>query len=177
MNRLDYPSPPYLEYAYPKATPLVVQNISNALLHVPKFYEQVLHLMNKMNLPPPFDIPKPHITAKDRMKATKKRDREVEKEDPAIKKPKVEERAPVEIDHNKDISHVRKPKIHLPDIIEPLAKPVSNEENVEVIMGNLPVGEDHLYETPWKTIGEKELEENRLTIDRKCHEVHIVIQF
>lgn len=37
------------------------RNIMNAMASVPKFYEQVLHLMNKMNIPPPFsaDLPGP----------------------------------------------------------------------------------------------------------------------
>lgn len=51
---LNYPRPPNLNYLYPPATPEIIANISGALLAVPKLYTQVLHLMNKMNLPPPF---------------------------------------------------------------------------------------------------------------------------
>ncbi|KAF0697381.1 Aste57867_11933 [Aphanomyces stellatus] len=54
-NSLHYPSSPLLEYKYPKATPDIVLNIANALMALPKLYTQVLHLMNKMNLPPPFE--------------------------------------------------------------------------------------------------------------------------
>nr|CCA15749.1 nucleoside diphosphate kinase B putative [Albugo laibachii Nc14] len=46
---------PLLEYRYPRATEMVVRNIANALMALPDFYRQVLHLMNKMNIPPPFE--------------------------------------------------------------------------------------------------------------------------
>lgn len=49
-----YESNPNLYYKYPPANSQIVSNIAKALLAVPKFYTQVLHLMNKMNLPPPF---------------------------------------------------------------------------------------------------------------------------
>jgi len=39
----------------------VVANISRALVAVPKFYTQVLHLMNKMNLPSPFHTTSPEF--------------------------------------------------------------------------------------------------------------------
>ncbi|XP_015929269.1 RNA-binding region-containing protein 3 [Parasteatoda tepidariorum] len=51
---LDYLPSPLLKYKYPAPTPTIIQNISHALASVPKFYTQVLHLMNKMNLPAPF---------------------------------------------------------------------------------------------------------------------------
>lgn len=58
---LDYVLNPMLTYAYPPASPSVVANIATLLLSVPKFYNQVLHLMNKMNLPAPFGplLPQP----------------------------------------------------------------------------------------------------------------------
>ncbi|KAG1669553.1 RNA-binding protein 40 [Nymphon striatum] len=49
-----YPISPLLTYCYPPATPFIVNNIAQTLMSVPKFYVQVLHLMNKMNLPTPF---------------------------------------------------------------------------------------------------------------------------
>uniref|UniRef100_M4BTF0 phosphatidate cytidylyltransferase n=1 Tax=Hyaloperonospora arabidopsidis (strain Emoy2) TaxID=559515 RepID=M4BTF0_HYAAE len=52
---LDYAPSPLLEYKYPRATESIVYNIANALIALPRFYTQVLHLMNKMNLPPPFE--------------------------------------------------------------------------------------------------------------------------
>ncbi|OQS01060.1 RNA recognition motif-containing protein [Achlya hypogyna] len=52
---LHYPPSPLLAYKYPKASPEIVANIANALMALPKLYTQVLHLMNKMNLPPPFE--------------------------------------------------------------------------------------------------------------------------
>jgi hypothetical protein len=58
---IDYPSPPWLEYRYPPPNPAVLENIARTLWSVPKFYEQTLHLMNKMNLPPPFGPPNPTL--------------------------------------------------------------------------------------------------------------------
>lgn len=58
------PPPSHLRYAYPKPNRATINNIAHALASVPKFYTQVLHLMNRMNLPPPFsDIPDPpHVS-------------------------------------------------------------------------------------------------------------------
>ncbi|ELT90688.1 hypothetical protein CAPTEDRAFT_200790 [Capitella teleta] len=49
-----YPINPQLSYLYPPPTESTLQNIASALVSVPKFYVQVLHLMNKMSLPVPF---------------------------------------------------------------------------------------------------------------------------
>lgn len=49
-----YPPNPHLRYFYPDPTPDILSNISNAIGSVPRFYAQVLHLMNKYNMPPPF---------------------------------------------------------------------------------------------------------------------------
>ncbi|KAL1554528.1 U11/U12 small nuclear ribonucleoprotein 65 kDa protein [Salvia divinorum] len=51
---IEYPFPPHLEYAYPPPDGNILTNIVNALIAVPRFYTQVLHLMNKMNIPAPF---------------------------------------------------------------------------------------------------------------------------
>ncbi|XP_062211119.1 U11/U12 small nuclear ribonucleoprotein 65 kDa protein-like [Phragmites australis] len=56
---VDYPFPPHLEYAYPLPDGNILTNIVNALIAVPRFYTQVLHLMNKMNLPAPFRMALP----------------------------------------------------------------------------------------------------------------------
>ncbi|XP_076577559.1 RNA-binding region-containing protein 3 [Chaetodon auriga] len=45
---------PTLKYLYPPPSNAILTNITHALISVPKFYVQVLHLMNKMNLPCPF---------------------------------------------------------------------------------------------------------------------------
>ncbi|XP_005097090.1 RNA-binding region-containing protein 3 [Aplysia californica] len=60
---LKYPRRPELRYQYPPPTPSILTNIMHALAAVPKFYVQVLHLMNKMDLPAPFGMvtPKPPI--------------------------------------------------------------------------------------------------------------------
>ncbi|CAG8681825.1 5381_t:CDS:2, partial [Scutellospora calospora] len=50
----NYPPAPTLHYRYPPPTVEILYNIMNAIAAVPKLYTQVLHLMNKMNLPPPF---------------------------------------------------------------------------------------------------------------------------
>ncbi|XP_038649339.1 RNA-binding region-containing protein 3 [Scyliorhinus canicula] len=51
---LTYLRNPCLKYLYPPPTSIILANIANAMASVPKFYVQVLHLMNKMNLPAPF---------------------------------------------------------------------------------------------------------------------------
>ncbi|XP_067002848.2 RNA-binding region-containing protein 3 [Anabrus simplex] len=58
------PPPAHLRYQYPPPTHAILANIAHALASVPKFYTQVLHLMNKMNLPSPFEkvvFPSPNI--------------------------------------------------------------------------------------------------------------------
>ncbi|XP_030765864.1 RNA-binding region-containing protein 3-like [Sitophilus oryzae] len=55
------PPPSHLKYNYPKANRPTINNIAHALATVPRFYIQVLHLMNKMNLPPPFAMPNPPV--------------------------------------------------------------------------------------------------------------------
>lgn len=56
---VEYPFPPHLEYAYPPPDGNILTNIGNALIAVPRFYTQVLHLMNKMNIPAPFRMALP----------------------------------------------------------------------------------------------------------------------
>ncbi|XLR27913.1 hypothetical protein S83_055813 [Arachis hypogaea] len=73
---VDYPFPPHLEqfknnilgeaechcnlqYAYPPPDENILTNIANALIAVPRFYTQVLHLVNKMNIPAPFRMALP----------------------------------------------------------------------------------------------------------------------
>uniref|UniRef100_UPI0037E864B8 RNA-binding region-containing protein 3 n=1 Tax=Semicossyphus pulcher TaxID=241346 RepID=UPI0037E864B8 len=51
---LKFQSNPTLKYLYPPPSNGILTNITHALISVPKFYVQVLHLMNKMNLPCPF---------------------------------------------------------------------------------------------------------------------------
>ncbi|KAI8647867.1 hypothetical protein BD408DRAFT_407921 [Parasitella parasitica] len=51
---LLYPPNPQLTYYYPDPTPDILTNITHAIATVPRFYTQVLHLMNKYNMPPPF---------------------------------------------------------------------------------------------------------------------------
>lgn len=51
---LNLPPPHHLRYSYPDPNPHILSNIANALACNQKFYYQVLHLMNRMNLPAPF---------------------------------------------------------------------------------------------------------------------------
>lgn len=55
------PPPSHLKYMYPKANRATINNIAHALSTIPRFYTQVLHLMNKMNLPPPFAVEQPPV--------------------------------------------------------------------------------------------------------------------
>lgn len=52
----EQPPPPHLRYVYPKANRDILDAISIALETTPKLYTQVLHLMNRMNLEPPFVV-------------------------------------------------------------------------------------------------------------------------
>ncbi|KAI7905026.1 uncharacterized protein BX663DRAFT_501407 [Cokeromyces recurvatus] len=49
-----YPPNPHLKYYYPDPTPAILTNMMYAIGSVPRLYTQVLHLMNKLNMPPPF---------------------------------------------------------------------------------------------------------------------------
>ncbi|XP_012218468.1 RNA-binding region-containing protein 3 [Linepithema humile] len=49
------PPPPNIKYKYTAPTRSTLIRIAIQMLKEPAFYTQVLHLMNKMNLPPPFE--------------------------------------------------------------------------------------------------------------------------
>lgn len=51
---INYPRKPNCYYLYPPPSVSTLTNIANALASHPRFYVQVLHLMNKMNIPAPF---------------------------------------------------------------------------------------------------------------------------
>lgn len=53
---LKFQANPTLKYLYPPPSNSILTNITHTLISVPKFYVQVLHLMNKMNLPCPFGL-------------------------------------------------------------------------------------------------------------------------
>ncbi|KZC12751.1 RNA-binding protein 40, partial [Dufourea novaeangliae] len=56
MNHvLTQPPPPNIYYKYSAPTKSILIRIAIQLFKEPAFYTQVLHLMNKMNLPPPFE--------------------------------------------------------------------------------------------------------------------------
>ncbi|KAG7487526.1 hypothetical protein MATL_G00024440 [Megalops atlanticus] len=77
---LKFQTNPSLKYLYPPPSSGILANITHALVSVPKFYVQVLHLMNKMNLPCPFGP----ITARPPMYETEE-ESEYESEDDAEK--------------------------------------------------------------------------------------------
>ncbi|XP_055375349.1 RNA-binding region-containing protein 3 [Condylostylus longicornis] len=54
IHGFNHPPPPHLVYCYPKINRDILDAISISLLSNSKFYVQVLHLMNRMNLEPPF---------------------------------------------------------------------------------------------------------------------------
>lgn len=64
---LNQPPPHHLRYSYPDPNPYILSNIANMLACNKKFYYQVLHLMNRMNLPAPFE-PVQGCTVKNYMK-------------------------------------------------------------------------------------------------------------
>ncbi|XP_046810211.1 U11/U12 small nuclear ribonucleoprotein 65 kDa protein-like isoform X1 [Lucilia cuprina] len=51
----NQPPAPYLKYTYPPINKDILDNICISLLSNKRFYTQVLHLMNRMNLEPPFN--------------------------------------------------------------------------------------------------------------------------
>ncbi|CAH8840313.1 unnamed protein product [Trichobilharzia szidati] len=53
----SYSGPSQLYYDYPSVSHSVLTNIVRSLASCPAFYNQVLHIMNKLHLPPPFDDP------------------------------------------------------------------------------------------------------------------------
>ncbi|KAK9302784.1 hypothetical protein QLX08_005335 [Tetragonisca angustula] len=56
MNQaFTQPPPPNIQYEYSPPTRGILIRIAIQLLKEPAFYTQVLHLMNRMNLPPPFE--------------------------------------------------------------------------------------------------------------------------
>ncbi|CAK9813791.1 RNA-binding region-containing protein 3 [Anthophora plagiata] len=56
MNQVfTQPPPPNIQYKYSAPTRSTLIRIAIQLLKEPAFYTQVLHLMNRMNLPPPFE--------------------------------------------------------------------------------------------------------------------------
>lgn len=64
------PPPSHLKYSYPGPNRATISNIAHALASVPKFYTQVLHLMNKMNLPPPFSNIPDRVFAQQMLKSS-----------------------------------------------------------------------------------------------------------
>ncbi|KAH8253909.1 hypothetical protein KR032_007547 [Drosophila birchii] len=56
-NHCDFtqPPPPYLSYSYPPINAEILARIGQQLQVNKGFYNQVLHLMNRMNLEPPFE--------------------------------------------------------------------------------------------------------------------------
>ncbi|VDP89616.1 unnamed protein product [Echinostoma caproni] len=50
----SFPVPPNLTYIYPSPTNSILTNICRCMISCPSFYTQVLHLMNRLHLPPPF---------------------------------------------------------------------------------------------------------------------------
>lgn len=54
-NAFTQPPNPNITYKYPAPTRETLLRIAIQLIKEPMFYTQVLHLMNRMNLPPPFE--------------------------------------------------------------------------------------------------------------------------
>lgn len=70
IHSFHQPPPSHLKYSYPSPNRATISNIAHALASVPKFYTQVLHLMNKMNLPPPFSSVPDHVFAQQMLKTS-----------------------------------------------------------------------------------------------------------
>ena len=120
---VEYPYNPKLVYAYPSPTVNILTNIANALASVPRFYVQVLHLMNRMNLPPPFGsvtatppIPEGVPPQQPPLPAYSSEESEMESDDDVAKLTTINRKRPAnEIDKPK-----KKPKFAM-NIIPPIA--------------------------------------------------------
>ena len=125
-SKLDfaYPMNPTFEYMYQPPSVSILTNIANALATVPKFYVQVLHLMNKMNLPAPFGavmatppLPmgepieevkpfEPDILEEEEMDVSSTEESEIESDEEGIAKASAPKR-PARLSHKK----VKRPKL------------------------------------------------------------------
>lgn len=148
------PPPPHLKYLYPKPNRTTINNIAHALAAIPKFYTQVLHLMNKMNLPPPFSnipdppeqaiqqqhfhhhrqqapLPQPGPPPKQEIPLPPKSSSESELEsDPDEPKSSQDNIIPMKRTKPQSTKSVKKPKFIKPPTVVPTGKPTQNTEEV-----------------------------------------------
>lgn len=124
-------------YLYPPPSPSVIANIAQTLVAVPKFYTQVLHLMNKMNLPVPFgslfELPSVYEDALKLLGYTERK---------ARTKGTSEENNVKNIDSNTDLGALDKQEMRIEDMederrISPLRETTSESES------ELESDEDH----------------------------------
>ncbi|GFP97807.1 U11/U12 small nuclear ribonucleoprotein 65 kDa protein [Phtheirospermum japonicum] len=143
---VDYPFPPHLEYAYPPPDGHILTNVVNALIAVPRFYTQVLHLMNKMNIPAPFrsalptpplpasvPVPPPPPSAQTKMKDLSSSESEMESSDEEVrpearpKRKRVKRQAIVGPGVDNDVAHEA---VGLKEVtLVPKEKPIIKKKN------------------------------------------------
>lgn len=157
--RINYASSPLLEYAYPPINETIVTNITNgelseatlriAIIAVPKLYTQVLHLMNKMNLPPPFGPARkrPAMPATEQIKdeiksygeSVLKRNHETKEESMKKKNQQLEEEEEEEEDEEEEeeIPDDKRPRIDNPfsktEVIQPPAPSAAPAKEAQLI--------------------------------------------
>lgn len=146
------PPPSHLKYLYPKANRATINNIAHALATIPRFYTQVLHLMNKMNLPPPFAVEQPPVRTITPSQHPVLLQKPIERppppmEIPPSKPPESSSESELETDDEDTFRNreyiptkrkapqkkaVKRPKLILPPVTQPVpsAKPAEKIENV-----------------------------------------------
>ena len=126
---------PSLHYLYPPPTPLTLNNISHALVAIPQFYVQVLHLMNKMNLPPPFGAPiNQPVEEPPPLPSSEESELESDEED-KVPKPEVTTRVLPSKTSSKRKRIVSDPQTQLADCSQNLSEPPEKKDkNVESVV-------------------------------------------
>ncbi|XP_064597873.1 RNA-binding region-containing protein 3-like [Liolophura sinensis] len=180
---IDYPRNPNLHYLYPQPTVSILTNIANALAGCPKFYVQVLHLMNKMNLPAPFGpvtttppipsgdevIDRPDILEMEEMDVSSTEESEIESEEddrpkpsqPVMKRParanpnKVRKRRKLVIPVPQEITAPRPPGVLVISTSEMFEQPQQQQQpkKIQLILPSSVQSDDVEKEGEEKTEG------------------------
>lgn len=98
------PPPPYLKYNYPPIDKDIMDNICISLLSNKRFYTQVLHLMNRMNLEPPFGERKGKVKPPGKPKSVSTQTEILSSDKPEQQQNKNEEESELETSED-DVSH------------------------------------------------------------------------
>lgn len=149
MNQVfTQPPPPDIRYKYSAPTKGTLIRIAIQLLKEPAFYTQVLHLMNRMNLPPPFeelegefpalkevyDIEKyKDIFIKERLYEKGNQDEETEEEESEIESDEGDNAKPIEIIPAKRKRPQSTKRLKIPKFVNPTKQVTSTSSTQKVV--------------------------------------------